>query len=364
MNRVSLALFVGSFIGFVLIALILFAKSERTLRPYYNVPFKKIWWVFAVFTLLSVYGAFTGDYPSFKVIVEELNTRKSFLSYTHIEEVYAWIALAVKGNYDLWRLTIAIISYVSLYFCLKFTGTLNYRTLFLFSTWELWGAIMGRQQCSIYVLLLGLLLIWIKKKYLFGLLLVLISYFLHKGGMIGFSILPFLFVKINNKNLVLLAILFPVIISGEQLLVDYLKTDENFSGRNYLEIDDFDRTIFNLIDYWCRVIGAYIFGIWILLRFKKYKHIKWCNYTARFLLGAIYITSLLYFLPIEQKTPFDRSLRFWYLPILFLSSRAMHQKLDHNKFIIGLSWFNMLLVVLYMIMSFRGQAYLYYNDLF
>lgn len=364
MSRVSLTLFIVSFIGFVLTPIVLFAKSERTLRPPLNIPLRRIWWVFVALILLSVFGAFTGDYPSFKIIVQELNTRRSYLSYTHFEEVYSWLALAVRGNYDLWRLGIALFSYISLYFCLKISGSLNYRTLFLFSTWELWGAVMGRQQCSIYILMLGLLLIWIKRKYFFGLLLIIASYFLHKGGMIGLTILPFIFIKVDNKNVILLAILFPILVSSEQLLVDYLKNDEEFAGRNYLEIDDFDRTLFNQIDYWCRVISAYALGIWTMLRFKKYKHIKWCNYMARFLMGAIYVSSLLYFLPIDQKTPFDRSLRFWYLPFCLISSRAMHPKLDRNMFIIGLSWFNMLLVVLYMIMSFRGQAVLYYNDLF
>lgn len=364
MHRVSLTLFAGSFLAFILLPAFFQLKAEKTLNPPFNVPLKKIWWVFVALILLSVYGAFTGDYPSFKEIVEELYTRKSYLSYTHLEEVYVWLANAVEGNYDLWRLGIALVSYTSLFFCLKLTGSLNYRTLFLFSTWELWGAVMGRQQCSIYVLILGLILIWTQRKYLFGFLLIILSLFLHKGGLIGLAILPFVFIKINKPNITVLLIVFAIIASGEQILLDYLKEDDDFVGKNYLEIEDFDRTIFNLIDWWARVVSTYLFGFWVLFKFQKYKRIKWCNYMSRFLLGAMYVSSLIFFIPIEQRSPFDRSLRLWYIPIILLATRAMNKKWDRNIFIIILSWFNMVMVILYMIMSLRGQIDKYYNDLF
>lgn len=364
MHRVYLTLFAGSFLAFILFPVFFQLKAEKTMHSPFNVPLKKIWLVFVALIVLSVYGAFTGDYPSFKEIVEELTTRKSYLMFTHFEEVYIWLAQAVEGNYDLWRLGIALVSYTSLFFCLKLTGSLNYRTLFLFSTWELWGAVMGRQQCSTYILTLGLILIWTRRKYLFGFLFIILSLFLHKGGLIGLAILPFVFIKINKPNLIVLMIVFVIVASGEQILLDYLKEDDDFVGKNYLQIEDFDRTIFNLIDWWARVISIYIFGFWVLLRFRKYKHIKWCNYMARFLLGAMYVSSLIFFIPIEQRTPFERSLRLWYIPMFLLGVRAMNTRWDRNKLIIILSWFNMVMVILYMIMSFRGQIDKYYNDLF
>lgn len=366
MYKTSLALYYGSFLGYISIVIYVFIKAVLKKKPItndYNLKY-----VITIFAIIAVWGAFTGDYPHYKEIVNNIHTRVRFL--THFEDIYIWIVDYVNGDYTLFRIFISSISFISLYWIFKLSACLDYRIVFLYSALEFMAAIEGRQQCCIYIFYLGIIICLEEKKRLLGLIFIIASSFFHKSFVINILLLPFLFIKINRKNILLLLIAFPFIVYLENMIVDRLMIDKTVSAMksiNYLSNEDFSRTFAMEILYKTTLLTLYGIGFITLRKYyirRKNLYIKkdlLLVHFARLLFGAVYISSLIYFLDINQSTPFARSIRLWFIPLLIVMSRQLRPRLLTNKLIVSLSLCYLLLQLLYTYMIYRYQATEYFS---
>ena len=115
-------------------------------------------WLFILcMVLLSVYAQFTGDYVGYKDIVNSIFSQIRFIP--HFEDVYVWIIHAVTGDYEMFRLVIALLTYIPIYTLSSPRQGYSTRELSSSSAWDLWNALEGRQQIAIYLAMLGLIML-------------------------------------------------------------------------------------------------------------------------------------------------------------------------------------------------------------
>lgn len=356
MFTVSLLFVYFSLLGYLLLIGILYYNGIRIYSPVENG--KHLKHIFVLFTLLGIYGAFTGDYPHFGQILHNLQYNRRYM--THMETIYVDIAKYVDYNYTLFRVSISILSYSLLYWILKINNCLDYRVLFFYAIFELQYAIEGRQQCSIYMFYLGVYLLLIRKHFLTGISLMALSLIFHKSGITALAILPFLVFKFNKRNLWLSIIMFPFIVYIENsLLNSYLsESDIELAGSNYFTASDFSRTITMKIVYVMRILLQYSIAIW-LLRKTSWKRSKTGRISAKLLYGAMYITSALFFLNIDQLTPFDRSLRLWWIPMFVILAQTLHTHFKRNRFLIKTSFLYIIFSIGYALLVYRYQPNCY-----
>lgn len=357
MYRVSATEYWLSLTGYLLFVLIIFYYGLRKKTPVRNSQHLK--WIFACMILLGVYSAFTGDYPHYAVIVSNVYHHSKYL--THFEEIYVNIVHFFNGDYTLFRLTVYSISFISLYYVLKATQCLDIRILLLYTCLELQAAIEGRQQCSYNIFYLGIALLLLKRKYILGIVFVFLSTLLHKSGIISFALLPFLFFRFNKRNILISFILFPFVVYLKNMVLMEILSDDSteIAGSSYFNSEDFSRTIYMKICYYGVIWIQYALGIITLYKCLKSRFVADTNIWAPLLFGCMYISSALFFLDIEQSTPFYRSLRLWWLPMLFLMGKFINPSITKNKKIFLLSVCYITLNLLYLVLVYRYQPNYY-----
>lgn len=316
-----------------------------------------------ILAVIYTYGAFGGDYPHYAEILSNLHHHKT--NITHFEDLYVTLNTYLNGNYDLFRLCLAILSFVPLYWILKLTNRLDYRILFLYAVFEFPKAVEGRQQCAIYLFFLGLYILIKNHKALIGLILIITSWIFHKSGYICYALLPFVLFNFSKRNIFISILLFPLIVIFENnLLIHILNSPDNqFAGSSYLTAEAFSMTTAMKVIYYFRIALQYFLGIYLLKKFfliyKRDKYLCIENISAKLLYGAIYISTLLFFIKIDQTTLFDRSLRIWWIPLLVLAGGIIKKRFINNKMILSISLITFLLSIAYILLIIRYQGNYY-----
>jgi len=365
MFTISLLFVYTSLIFYLLTIGLLYFNASSLKTPVCN--HKNVWRFFVMLAVIYVYGAFGGDYPHYGQIVSNIYRHSRYLS--HFEDIYIDLAKYVEGDYVLFRVIIAITSFVSLYWIFKLTNRVDYRILFLYSIFEFMHAVEGRQQCSIYMFFLGLfILMTVRKRVLIlvlGLCLLILSSFLHKSGYLNYAVLAFLLFKFSKRNIIISLLLFPLVVKLENDVLSMIlkSSDTDFAGAGYLTADDFSRTFVMQFIFTTRIIIQYLIAFWILSKVRtKYNLNQASNLdlvNAKMLYGAMYISSALFFLDIDQLTLFDRSLRLWWIPSLILIGSIIKPQLTKNKFIFNLTLIYLFVSVMYILVAIRYQPKFY-----
>lgn len=358
---VSLTLYISSFFAYITIVLGCYLKCYINHRI---IPVKNsnITLLYFSFVLLGIFGAFTGDFPTLIIILNEIYAYPNYL--THLEPIYVWICEFVKGDIYLWRCFIAIISFTSFFFILKESKTFNYLSLLIFGCVELFNVINGRQQCSIFIFFLGFI-IFLKNNKILGIILILISIFFHKSGFLSLLLLSLIAIKLSKRKLIFSLATFPIMVIIENIIFKkyFLTSDEIVAGSAYFTAEDFDRSFLGTINYYGRIFLAYMISILTIYKVRKIPLNNINCYLSRFLFWSIYATSLLYFLPIKQMTLFDRSMQLWWIPVIILANSFIRPEFRKNRAFIGLVMSYFILTIMYLVLSYRYQSFYYYDDL-
>lgn len=335
MYSIPVIFFWFSFLVFVLLVAFVYYNALTVRGPIRNSKSTDMYYV--MFALLGVFGAFTGDFVSYGDEVARMATQQRYAS--HFEDIYIWFIKVTEGNYLAFRVFMSVMSYALLYWLLRLFNKSDLRVLFLYCALEYVFAIEGRQQINIYMFFLGVFLMIGRKKYIYGVLLVIVSYFFHKGGVFCSFLLPFLLFKLNARNLVIAMVLFPVIVIVENNILDWALGIRlrDMRGLTYLDAEDFSRTAAMKVVYYGRIAIQYVLALWALWKYVKFKDKvpKVYGYVASMLFGSIYLSSCLLLLDIEQMTLFDRSLRVSWMPIIILGAEFLKPRLGKNKLVLA-----------------------------
>lgn len=197
-----------------------------------------------VYTVLCIIFALFGnsispDFTSYRDIVKEVAATKE--PFTHIESVYISIIHEIGNNLWLFQCCIFIPQFLLIW--LIFTKYVKLRNSLLFIAFFsivcLFSTIVGRYYLFISFFLLGCILV-AKNKKIIGILLIIISFFLHKAAILAIPIAMLSFFKLHltyRRAIVFFTLYFVVIIVCRHLLQNSL--DELYLGLGNLEGKDY-----------------------------------------------------------------------------------------------------------------------------
>ena len=343
-----------SWMAYIFLTLSTFASACARKGMIHNEKSVPLRWLFILcMVLLSVYAQFTGDYVGYKDIVNSIFSQIRFIP--HFEDVYVWIIHAVTGDYEMFRLVIALLTYIPIYFIFTKARIFDPRIIFFFCVWDLWNALEGRQQIAIYLAMLGLIMLLLKQKKILALALIVVSFFFHKSSIMFPLMLLALAFNLNRRNVfIALAFLPAAVLLENTLLKHILSSNAQFAGDAYLTMEAFGRTTAMSILQNGRTVLYYMVAVFIIVRMMKAKDVHpFYRAMAKVLFGAVYLSTVLIFLDIEQNTLFLRSIRYWRIPMLCCLPVVMNKKFYKNSYLIICSLGIFFFALLYTLMMMR-----------
>lgn len=209
---------VGLLIVFVLhnlLLLFLWSHSKRSVDLISKRNYRKLLYIYF---LLSLLGMQSGDYLHHAELIEEVyldmnnsSDIQETMVYYHMEPIYNYLAFLFEGNYILWRSVVFGLSFVIIFWFIKRLA-LDYWTFFFFFTLICFsGFIIGRLYWGVALFFCSIAYVRKTQNYWF-LFFSFLSIFGHKCLYVFPVFLPFAFMKLNRKSLVLMGCLFSVMI--------------------------------------------------------------------------------------------------------------------------------------------------------
>lgn len=260
-----------------------------------------------LFVISGTFGYFTDDYEPYVEIVN--NAYINPLAHFHIEPLWIWLAEVCKGDITYFRLfsfsiLVILLLIMSYIYNINNQYLFAYYSLICLQTHLCWV----RQPIAMTLFLIAFALIF-KKSYVIAFLCLIGTFFVHKIGIIMILLLPFIFIKINKRNIFILFSLIPlfyffiyyIISVGDYAIInifnEYGKADGSFSKRHIIY------TIFNNVSLFTNLILLAV----VIYRYYRTSYGIY-NYIMRYLFGVYYITMLLLFMPIQTDVMITRSL--------------------------------------------------------
>lgn len=202
------------------------------------------------YIFLGIFGnAITPDYKSYLEIISEISATKDPGFLTHFEPFWVYFIHQIGNNYFLFRLIIFSVEGIILFLIVSFSKINNTEFFyFIFTSICLyWGFISGRSAVYVYFFILGLVLI-LKHKSFLGLLLIIISFFLHKSALYFIPLLllsafisPVNFLKNKTRTFLFIFLIIAIILTLNFLinqLIGGLFDIDDFQGINYIKAEN------------------------------------------------------------------------------------------------------------------------------
>lgn len=282
-----------------------------------------------LFISIGTYAYYTDDYNPYIDIVE--NVYINPFKLTHIEPLWFFFMELFKGDADTFRLcSFSIMTLLLL--LIAFVAKINlsyfllYYTLLCASSHICWI----RQPISMCFFLLGMLLLC-KKRIMFGLLLIIISYFLHKSAVLLVALLPFIFFPFNKRSILISLLMLPLaflffgiflnyeIIPGLNVQY-YFEQESEYSERNVL---------FSIFSSFVTLLQFYLIGYTLVLLYKneenEFKLLK------RFLFGVFYLSFFFFIYPFDNDVLYKRLLAFGIFSSVVFLSKYIKKSLFKRK---------------------------------
>ena len=297
------------------------------------------------FVLLGTFAYITADYPSYMEFVHEAVHYKEYL-FTHIEPFYIRLANVLDGDYLLFRFIIMSCTFILLCQLYKRLKAYNISVLFFYSVFCLHTNISGRQAFANLLFLLGAWFLYLAKfrvyKYVFPMILIIASLFLHKSNILFVPLLLMFHFKVRKKMMFLVAIGLAIFLFGADFLLEYVLNfsyDNEVAGRYYLTAEGrfVDRNI------WWRILTIMqdisVLSILIVesLVLFKYQIDDSFNFVYRMIFGSFVLALFALCLPIESDVVFRRVLAFTKLLMVIPLPILLHRSVLMRKFVMFLT---------------------------
>lgn len=285
---------------------------------------------FFIFIFIGTFATFTGDYLGYQEFINDVIIEKSNIN---MEAIYIDLVKITEGNIHLFRFVIFIITFILLYYLLKITNNLDLRIIFIYAAIELLTAIDGRQQISIYLFLIGCIIIWKYHFRITGMILIITCVYFHKSAFFLLLGIPFIFINFTKTRKYLLFIIFPVLVYTFKYLFNYIiiANELEFLGDTYLKQESISFLPTMIILLITKPILIMSLSLWVLYKSKLDYAPKYINNIYRWLFGIVYINCIIAFLPIENYIIiYERFLRPQVMAAILILPYCIKPKLTKN----------------------------------
>lgn len=304
-------------------------KKDRPL------PNRKYWFIIAVFILFGTIGIQLGDYPHYRMLVQDVYQQSlrysgnSWLNGLHMEAIYNYLAVWCKGNYFLWRLAWYFVEFSAFGLMFKRLGHNNYQSLFVFSTCAMFSVCTGRVSIGIVYYFFGLYTFLVTKEYKY-LIFVALSFFAHNSMLALLIILPVVLIK-NSRTIIVASIIAAPLLIGafgyflQELTQNAILPEELIYklGNNYMDSErsgNYGGSIGEIIQKSFERIPLLFLSVWLVYNVLKSK-IKFSLELKRYLnvvLVLLLYVIVAFFADFGGASLFERFMVMLYVPMFLL----------------------------------------------
>lgn len=348
----------------VCIIMLIISKPFVTFNwPQKNNVAKGIVFFFMIYTLNSIFSFWEWDtYHSWRDFIEARN----YESYNIIiyEPVYNWLALLSGNHYFIWRTLIWVPACFFIYLAGRKLTILN-RNFLLAIALFLAFQTCTRNLLGLSMMLLGLVFLFKDNSpsRIFGLALIIASYFFHKTMYITLLFAMLALLPQNKKTIILLLFLFPLFSMASTYLVNNILSEKWIitmgvlgEGSNkvldYVSSERKVSTIYGIIEKIISYLPQYVSLIYVTKRIffddilEDDKQKKIWTYLCRFSFVCIYIASTFYF----TETSSWIYIRFKYMgliPLTFVIAKTWSVETHTNN------WIKSIIILQLIALSYR-----------
>lgn len=327
----------------------LFCKSSKKVDWF----FCTIW--FVLFVTLGTFAYFTEDYDTYDEIVNRVYMNP--LAYGHLEPSWVWLVNMVKGDLDEFRLLAFCLISILLLLLAKIVKVdlkymIIYYTIICLSAHLCWV----RQPFAMCLCLLGALLLY-NRRYIVGLACLVSSCFLHKSAIMYALIFPMCILPLNKKMLWLYVISIPIfevffyVLINSSAELSYLISFQAYAqkGGEFAHRHIIFRILFVVI-----TIGQMILLTYLIVKFRNNSN-GLIRLLVRYLMGILFISVVLFLLPIDVGVVYKRLLAFGLFVSVIILSKCVQGDLLKRSYM-----FLFILILLFSIVNevaFLGNNY-------
>jgi hypothetical protein len=282
--------------------------------------------------IFCIWGYYGGDYYHYWSEVETLQP----YSDTHLESFYTWLIYFIHNNYTLFRILVWGFAVLFLILAFKKLHVLNRLSVYFFILFGLLYYAYPRVSLGISLFMWGYSFIVLPVStnnlfkclsYLFGAILIFLSYFTHKSVIVLIVIAILTLFKLTRSRIILACILFPFIVYyiNNHILVHYIfGTEEEAIGKGYLLQESTDRGIGKMIQIFLLYTALYIFLIFLIFNLSiKNKINQFSNHIKKIyalMWWIFYVSSILFFLIIGSNAIYYRILYMIFIPMSIVAT--------------------------------------------
>ena len=286
-----------------------------------------------LFVIISIFGsAITPDYMNYRELVQMIASTQ--YPFVHVEEFYIWLIHHIGNNFNLYLCCIYIPLFLVFYKIFTRSCPLENSILFLFSivVFVFYESIKGRYFLFNVIYLAGIILL-VKRKFLLGIFVLCLSFFLHKLSYIALPLIPLFFLpwRWNKKRIILAILAFTIVLYLIRWVIannlsEVVLQLHFVEGIGYLERTEGIREGGNL---WWQIISIYqTFARFFLAFFILYHLRKFCllpiGSMERTMYNLLMCTTLVslfvYGLGLPDSTIAYRSFTVGMIPLCYLLS--------------------------------------------
>lgn len=288
--------------------------------------------LFFVYLLLSILGLQMGDYIAYSELVSDAyNTLKVSPSMegdvTHMGRLYDLLAYWLGGHYLLWRFVVFGASFVFIFITARKICFDTWPFFFMFSLISMSGFFVGRMYWGVALFFCSVIAAK-KTGNLWYLLFSLLAVFSHKCLYVLPLFIPFYFIKLNKKSLLILACFFVVAAMALRYVFEDLKIIDlyvegmsrsisSYTDDNVTSTSVFGRSIGELIIYLPQFVAVVLVLILTFLR-GSFRRIVLPDYIQTMVLMSVAL--LLFAFAIVLGGFGDGTLSYRYIAISYFPS--------------------------------------------
>lgn len=321
-----------------IVFLLLYAKSHS----YRFLSSRKVgFFTFFILFLIIVFGEFSGDYRHYEEIIENFSMNDEVAS--NFEPFYIWLTKVTGYNITVFRSIIGFVIIIAVYYCFRIFKELNIPAIFLYTLIPFYFVSnVIRQGMANSICLLGIFLLFSNKNRLLAIILIIVSFFLHKSSFLVLPALIFLFIPLKRKNVfILITLLFPLIYV-ENILLIYLADLLLGNGviSFYMNINSADTSTFLM-----RIMNFVLFSIIFILSYLSLKRTykrkdiisqKPVEQLTRLLFGCCYMYIIYSGLQLDANYVGGRFAPFMYVPLVIVMMKAYGVRILKNQVVFSL----------------------------
>lgn len=285
-----------------------------------------LWWI--LFLFLGTFAFFSDDYEPYERIIDYIHLDVDIP--TGMEPFWVWFMGLFNGNIDLFRFCTFFIIGMLIYVVLHILNISNKREFFCYYSIICLATQLNqlRQAFAFIVFIIGLCC-FIKRYRLVGIVIIFSSMLFHKSMGMMLALLPFIFIPLSRKWILLCLVMLPVSCLLFNILVSHLSISSELPLEHYLGAE----SAFANRHFVVKLVSSAGILVKCILIVEMLKLKSWdasFEILRRTLWGILYIAIVLFFV-LPGDTMMNRYLSAGYILLSILLSQKIGSNLLNKK---------------------------------